>query len=98
MDCTPAIRNSEAAVIPTRIVGDVEFRHVSLAYDDAGEVLSRISLNVPAGATIGLVGPSGAGKTSLVSLVMRLYDPTAGAVLVAPGDVRDCIDALRGLP
>jgi ABC-type protease/lipase transport system fused ATPase/permease subunit len=59
MDRTPAIRNSEAAVIPTRIVGDVEFRHVSLAYDDAGEVLSRISLNVPAGATIGLVGPSG---------------------------------------
>ncbi len=75
MDRTPAIRNSEAAVIPTRIVGDVEFRHVSLAYDDAGEVLSRINLNVPAGATIGLVGPSGAGKTSLVSLVMRLVRP-----------------------
>ena len=96
MDRTPAIRNSEGAVIPTRIVGDVEFRHVSLAYDDAGEVLSRISLNVPAGATIGLVGPSGAGKTSLVSLVMRLYDPTAGAVLVDGIDVRDLhIDALR---
>jgi ATP-binding cassette subfamily B protein len=96
MDRTPAIRNSEAAVIPTRIVGDVEFRHVSLAYDDAGEVLSRISLSVPAGATIGLIGPSGAGKTSLVSLVMRLYDPTAGAVLVDGIDVRDLhIDALR---
>jgi ABC-type multidrug transport system fused ATPase/permease subunit len=69
---------------------------VSLAYDDAGEVLSRINLNVPAGATIGLVGPSGAGKTSLMSLVMRLYDPTAGAVLVDGIDVRDLhIQALR---
>src|SRR5258705_7662241 len=68
MDRTPAIRNSEGAVIPTRIVGDVEFRRVSLAYDDAGEVLSRISLNVPAGATIGLVGPSRTGQASPPSL------------------------------
>jgi ATP-binding cassette subfamily B protein len=69
---------------------------VSLAYDDAGEVLSKVNLNVPAGATIGLVGPSGAGKTSLVSLVMRLYDPTGGAVLVDGIDVRDLqIEALR---
>jgi ATP-binding cassette subfamily B protein len=96
MDRTPEIRNAENALIPPRIVGDVEFRGVSLAYDDAGDVLSRINLNVPAGATIGLVGPSGAGKTSLVSLVMRLYDPTAGAVLVDGIDVRDFqIEALR---
>jgi ATP-binding cassette, subfamily B, bacterial len=96
MDRTPEIRNAEDAVIPSRIVGDVEFRGVSLTYDDAGEVLSRINLNVPAGATIGLVGPSGAGKTSLVSLVMRLYDPTGGAVLVDGIDVRDLqIEALR---
>lgn len=96
MDRTPEIRNAEDAVIPSRIVGDVEFRGVSLAYDDAGDVLSRINLNVPAGATIGLVGPSGAGKTSLVSLVMRLYDPTSGAVLVDGIDVRDLqIEALR---
>jgi ATP-binding cassette subfamily B protein len=96
MDHTPEIRNSEDAVVPSRIVGDVEFRGVSLAYGDAGDVLSRINLTVPAGATIGLVGPSGAGKTSLVSLVMRLYDPTSGAVLVDGIDVRDLqIEALR---
>ncbi|HEX7796171.1 MAG TPA: ABC transporter ATP-binding protein [Vicinamibacterales bacterium] len=96
MDRTPAIRNVEGALIPPRIVGDVEFRGVSLAYDDSGDVLSRINLNVPAGATIGLVGPSGAGKTSLVSLVMRLYDPTSGSVLVDGIDVRDLqIESLR---
>jgi ATP-binding cassette subfamily B protein len=96
MDRTPSIGNAEGALIPSRIVGDVEFRGVSLAYDDAGEVLSRVNLTVPAGATIGLVGPSGAGKTSLVSLVMRLYDPTSGAVLVDGIDVRDLqIEALR---
>ena len=96
MDRTPSICNAEGALVPSRIVGDIEFRGVSLAYDDAGEVLSRINLNVPAGATIGLVGPSGAGKTSLVSLVMRLYDPTSGAVLVDGVDVRDLqIEALR---
>jgi len=96
MDRTPEIRNSADAFAPPRIIGDVEFRNVSLAYDDAGEVLSKVNLNVPAGATIGLVGPSGAGKTSLVSLVMRLYDPTGGAVLVDGIDVRDLqIEALR---
>src|SRR5215475_13917446 len=78
------------------MVGDVEFRNVSLSYDDSGEVLSRIHLHVPAGTTIGLVGPSGAGKTSLVSLVMRLYDPTSGSVLVDGSDVRDLqIESLR---
>ena len=96
MDRTPEIRNSADAFVPPRIIGDVEFRNVSLAYDDAGDVLSNVNLTVPAGATIGIVGPSGAGKTSLVSLVMRLYDPTAGAVLVDGIDVRDLqIEALR---
>ena len=96
MDRTPEIRNAEHAIVPHRIEGDVEFKNVSLSYDDAGEVLSGINLNVPAGATIGIVGPSGAGKTSLASLVMRLYDPTGGAVLVDGVDVRDLqISALR---
>jgi ATP-binding cassette subfamily B protein len=96
MDRTPSIRNAEGALKPSHITGHVEFRDVALAYGDAGEVLSSIDLTIPAGATIGLVGPSGAGKTSLASLVMRLYDATGGAVLVDGIDVRNLqLEALR---
>lgn len=96
MDRAPAIRNAEHRVVPAAVSGNVEFQNVSLAYDDAGDVLSRVNLTVRAGATIGIVGPSGAGKTSLTSLVMRLYDPTDGAVLLDGVDLRRIdIDALR---
>jgi ATP-binding cassette subfamily B protein len=96
MDRTPAIRNAEHAVVPATVSGQVEFRDVSLAYDDTGEVLSGVNLRVRAGTTVGVVGPSGAGKTSLTSLVMRLYDPTEGAVLLDGVDLRQVdISALR---
>jgi ATP-binding cassette subfamily B protein len=88
MDRTPSIRNADGALVPASITGAIEFKNVALAYDGAGEVLSGINLTIPAGTTMGLVGPSGAGKTSLASLVMRLYDPTGGAVLVDGIDVR----------
>ncbi len=82
MDRTPSIRNAANAIAPR---GHQRRRSSSgtcrSRYDGSGEVLSDVNLRIPAGATIGLVGPSGAGKTSLASLVMRLYDPTAGAVL-----------------
>jgi ATP-binding cassette subfamily B protein len=95
MDRTPSIRNAEGALVPAHITGDVEFRDLSLAYG-AGDVLSGINLKIPAGSTVGVVGHSGAGKTSLASLVMRLYDPTAGAVLVDGIDIRHFqIEAIR---
>jgi ATP-binding cassette subfamily B protein len=95
MDRIPSIRNAEGALVPAHITGDVEFRDLSLAYG-AGDVLSGINLKIPAGSTVGVVGHSGAGKTSLASLVMRLYDPTAGAVLVDGIDIRHFqIEAIR---
>jgi len=72
--------------------GHVELRGVTLAYgDDPGHEpsLHDVSLDVPAGTTIALVGATGSGKTTLVQLIPRLYDPTAGAVLVDGADVRD---------
>ncbi len=96
MDRTPAIRNAEHPVAPGRLEGAIEFRGVTLEYEESGRAIADISLKIVPGATIGLVGPSGAGKSSLASLVLRLYDPTAGAVLIDGIDARDMdIAALR---
>jgi ATP-binding cassette subfamily B protein len=96
MDRTPSIRNAHHALRPDVLDGTIEFRNVSLAYDTSGDALSHVSLRIPAGRTIGIVGASGSGKSSLASLVMRLYDPTAGSVLVDGTDVKDLqISALR---
>jgi ATP-binding cassette subfamily B protein len=70
--------------------GRVELRGVSLAFPGSRQrALDGIDLTVPAGATVALVGATGAGKTALVSLLPRLYDPTEGAVLIDGADVRE---------
>jgi ATP-binding cassette subfamily B protein len=68
--------------------GAVELRAVSLAYNGGAPALEDVELKVSAGQTVALVGPSGAGKTSLVALLARLYDPTRGSVLVDGADLR----------
>lgn len=73
---------------PLQIRGDVRFDHVSFAYDEANEVLTDIDVHVPAGQIVGLVGPSGAGKTTFASLILRFYEATSGAVLIDDIDVR----------
>jgi ATP-binding cassette subfamily B protein len=88
LDRTSPIRDEPGARALPRPAGRVEFKGLSFAYDQAGTALSNIDLTVPAGMTIGVVGPSGAGKSTLASLLMRLYDPTQGAVLVDGVDVR----------
>jgi len=69
--------------------GRVEMRGVSFAYEGGDPVLSGVDLDVEAGRTVALVGPTGSGKTTLVLLIPRLYDVTDGAVLVDGADVRD---------
>jgi len=64
-----------------RLRGDIEFRNLSFAYNGT-PVLERISLRVPAGTTLGVVGPTGSGKSTLVSLLARLYDPPPGTVRI----------------
>jgi ATP-binding cassette subfamily B protein len=77
--------------------GRVELRDVSFAYEDAAPVLEGIDLVVEGGTTVALVGGTGAGKSSLVSLLGRNYDVTRGAVLVDGADVRDVeLGSLRG--
>jgi ABC-type multidrug transport system fused ATPase/permease subunit len=79
------------------IVGRVTFDHISFAYRDGVEVLHDVSLEIAAGQRIALVGPTGAGKTSIANLAARFYDVTAGAVRVDGVDVREVRQrSLRG--
>jgi ATP-binding cassette, subfamily B, multidrug efflux pump len=84
----PAIRDTEATIAdaaPTR--GEIEFRDVALAYQ-GNEVLHGITLRVPAGSSLGIVGPTGAGKSSLVNALARVFDVTGGAILIDGTDIR----------
>jgi subfamily B ATP-binding cassette protein MsbA len=74
----------------TKIQGRIEYRNVSLAYRDGGEtVLKNVSLSIAPGQTIALVGHSGSGKTSLIRLLPRLYEPTGGEILIDGHNIRD---------
>lgn len=72
-----------------RARGEVELRHVSMRYADGPEVLHDLAVHVEPGTTVGIFGATGAGKTTLVSLLGRFYDPTAGSVLLDGVDLRD---------
>ena len=82
-----------------RIAGQVAFEHVSFTYPEADQsALNDISLSVPAGQTVALVGPSGAGKTTFSNLVARFYDPTCGRVTLDGRDLRDYdVESFRSL-
>ena len=90
LDRTPRIVTKPLAPALPAGSGSVELRDVTLRYEGASrDALTGVSLVVPAGRTVALVGATGSGKTSLVALLPRLYDPTAGEVLVDGVDVRD---------
>lgn len=88
MDEPHDVPQAPHAVPLLRARGDVEFRHVSMRYAGGPEVLHDLSLRVEKDATVGIFGATGAGKTTLVSLLVRFYDPTAGAVLLDGLDLR----------
>jgi ATP-binding cassette, subfamily B, bacterial MsbA len=87
IDEVPDIADSPGATDLKRGGGEVEFRGVSFRYDNE-YVLNKISLKAHKGEVLALVGPSGGGKTTLVSLISRFYDPVEGAVLVDGHDIR----------
>ncbi len=89
LDTAPEIVDQPDALALDDIRGAVEFRNVSLAYVPGVEVLHGINLRVRPGETVALVGPTGAGKTSITALISRAYDATSGAVLIDGQDVRD---------
>lgn len=98
LEVEPTIRDSARTVLPTngRIRGTVEFRNLKFSYNGR-EVLSNISARVEPGQTLALVGPTGSGKSTLVDLVPRLFDPPPGTVFVDGIDIRDLpLATLRG--
>jgi ABC-type multidrug transport system fused ATPase/permease subunit len=88
LDREPRIESPPGAPALSGGPGRVDLEGVSLAYDGAGPALEGIDLSIPAGRTVALVGPTGSGKTSLVALLARLYDPSRGTVRVDGTDLR----------
>ncbi len=96
LDVQPAIQESPDARPMPEIQGQVEFRNVSAAYKDGEAVLDGIDFIAKAGETVAIVGPTGAGKTTLINLIPRFYDVTGGSVLIDGVDVRYVqIESLR---
>ena len=69
--------------------GDIEFRNVTFGYEQDCPVLRDVSLSIPAGTQVGIIGRTGAGKSTLISLLMRFYDPSAGMICLDGKDIRE---------
>jgi len=89
LDTEPKIFAKPDAKIAETIEGRIELRNVSFSYDGVNKVLKNISLTIEPGEMIGLVGPSGAGKTTMINLICRFYDVLEGQILIDGVDVRD---------
>ena len=88
-DTEPDITEKEDAVTPEEIHGDVEFRNVEFSYVKNHKVIDNVSFDIKAGKTLGIVGHTGAGKSTIVNLLMRLYDSDEGEIFVDGYNVKD---------
>ncbi|MCZ6530434.1 MAG: ABC transporter ATP-binding protein [Chloroflexi bacterium] len=86
MDSVPEISDRPEAFDPGSILGDIEFDHVDFHYDADSPVLRDFSLHVSRGETIALVGPTGGGKSTIVNLLARFYEPTGGEIRIGGQD------------
>ncbi|GJL66666.1 MAG: ABC transporter ATP-binding protein [Nitrospirales bacterium] len=88
LDAQPEISDLPEALTLPEIQGHIRFDQVRFAYDPRQEVLSSVTFEVQPGERVAVVGPTGAGKTTIINLLHRFYDPTAGAVFVDGYDLR----------
>jgi len=88
LDTEPDMLDAPDAVALPDVRGEVELRDVSFGYDPEKPVLHAVNLTIPAGKTVALVGATGAGKSTVIKLLARFYDPTEGTVLVDGHDLR----------
>ncbi|RUZ34506.1 ABC transporter ATP-binding protein [Mesorhizobium sp. M7A.F.Ca.CA.001.04.1.1] len=97
LDTEPDIADRAGAVTASGLKGDIKYRGVSFGYGDGKPVLRDIDLTIRAGETIAFVGPSGAGKTTICSLLPRFYEVSAGRISIDGIDIRDMtLASLRG--
>ncbi len=96
LDTEPGITNKKDVIILDDLTGNVEFRNVTFGYNKADPVLDKINLKVDKGEVIAIVGPTGAGKTTLVNLLSRFYDVNTGSIFIDGNDIRDIdVNSLR---
>ncbi|PLZ90661.1 ABC transporter ATP-binding protein [Fischerella thermalis] len=89
LDIVPDIRDARGAIEAPPFKGTVQFKNVSFAYEQNKSILKDLSFVVYSGQHVALVGPSGGGKSTLVSLLLRLYDPLEGQILIDDHDIRE---------
>ena len=89
MDEKPLIHDKVGATILPPIEGHVEFKDVTFMYEEDNPILKNININIQSGESIALVGPTGAGKSTIVSLISRFYDINEGQILIDGIDIRD---------
>jgi ABC-type multidrug transport system fused ATPase/permease subunit len=88
LDIEPRIQDAPDAVVLSEVRGDVAFENISFSYQPGEPILEDISFRVRQGETVAIVGPSGVGKTTIINLVCRFYDPLSGAVRLDGVDIR----------
>jgi len=89
LEADDVIPENPQAREPQVLKGDIEFEHVAFAYGKEAAVLKDVSFKIKAGQMVGVVGPTGSGKSTIVSLIPRFYDPSGGKVIIDGTDARD---------
>jgi ABC-type multidrug transport system fused ATPase/permease subunit len=96
LDTDSILPERDDAFEPRFLKGEITFEHVAFGYNPDTPVLKDVCFNIEPGQMVGIVGPTGSGKSTVVSLIPRFYDPTAGAVKIDGRDVRDyAVNPLR---
>jgi len=88
LEVEPEVQDSPDAIKPERLTGRIVFEDVSFNYADGKDVLRKVSFTILPGQQVALLGHSGAGKTTLISLILRFFDPRSGSVSIDGGDVK----------
>ena len=89
LNIEPEIKDKKNAIDMSFDKTDIEFKNVSFSYDNKRDVLNKINFKIPSGSSLAIVGPTGAGKSTISRLLFRFYDVSSGSILVNGKDVRD---------